>query len=31
MNVPKIEQTIAEQFNKELQVIKGNHLREPVS
>jgi len=31
MNIPNIEKTIKEQFHKELQVIKENRKREPVS
>jgi hypothetical protein len=31
MNIPTIEKAIEEQLHKELQVIKGNRKREPVS
>jgi hypothetical protein len=31
MNIPSIEKAIEEQLNKELQVIKENRKREPVS
>jgi hypothetical protein len=31
MNVPNIEKAIEEQLQKELQVIKDNRKREPVS
>jgi len=31
MNISNIEKAIEEQFNKELQVMKENRKREPVS
>jgi len=31
MSIPNIEKAIEEQLNKELQVIKENRKREPVS